>query len=125
MIHAMRRLLSLLLLLSLALGGGVDCCMPKLSAADTAPAGGCHELPQQDPADPVGDAQDQSGAPESSGCGSCTHCVTSAPMTLSARLALMLAPFDGGSLRLAPAGLPAFAPPLRPPIAGASALPIV
>ena len=122
---AMRRLLSLLLLFSLALGGGVDCCMPELSTADAAPAsGGCHEMPERDPAGPA-DSGDEAATSDDSGCGSCTHCVTSAPVTVSARIVLMLAPFDGGALRHAPAGLPPFAPPLRPPIASASALPIV
>jgi hypothetical protein len=40
-------------------------------------------------------------------------------------MVLLLAPFDGGALRHAPAGLPPFAPPLRPLISSASALPIV
>ena len=119
----MRRLLSLLLLFSLALGGGVDCCMPELAAAGTPVSGGCHEMPQQNPADDAAD-HDPSGTADAAGCGSCTHCVTSAPMAVSARVALMLAPFDAGALRLAPAGLPPFAPPLRPPIGRVSAPPI-
>jgi hypothetical protein len=121
----LRRLLSLLLLCTLALGGGVDCCLPDLAATAAAPAsGGCHELPPPDPAD-ADAAQEASDRSDASGCGSCTHCVTPAQMAVSMRMALMLAPFDGGALRQAPAGLPPFAPPLRPPIARASALPIV
>lgn len=114
----LRRLLSLLLLACLALGGGAECCLPSAAAADEAPAkGGCHEAPTDDaaapePADPV--------APADAGCGSCSHCLTSAPLTVAVRIAVLAPPMDGGLPALLAHGLPAYAPPLRPPIDCAS-----
>ncbi|MBD8524642.1 DUF2946 family protein [Pseudoxanthomonas sp. CAU 1598] len=118
----MSRLLSLILLLSLCVSSGADCCAPDLSAMAAATAGGgCHDMPSDD-----GDQhRDEPSKAGFSDCNSCVYCVSSAPAATSVSAAVLLIPFDRAAPPVAPAGLPPFAPPLRPPIAEAPALTIV
>jgi hypothetical protein len=117
----LRRLFCLGLLLSLALGGGARCCLPQLATAAAMPAsGGCHELAGQDQAPEQGTPEPAAEQDAEPGCGSCTHCVTSASLAVPLRLAVPPPPLDVGLSAPLPAGLAAYAPPLRPPISAGS-----
>ncbi len=123
----LRRLLSLLLITGLLLGGGPACCVPGVavaagddasaaSNADAPSSGGCHEAPLVATDTPTPDSAE--GSPDGSAgeCQRCSHCLASASPAVSPRLAIFAAPAADAGLLILPDGLPPLAPALRPPI---------
>lgn len=121
----LRRSLSLLLMLSLLLGGGPACCVPGVAVAADAEAmaaapaptqakAGCHdvaETPDDSAPSSPADLDEASGD-----CQRCSHCLTSAQLAAPVQVTIFAAPAADSAWVLPFAGLPPFSPALRPPI---------